>query len=371
MDAEEFGPDDLDVDLVGPERPPRAPSTTVAGIDLDEIDEAEREGPMPEARNGTHRRVADRPPVAPAPDPNPARADRLSSSINAVTWKLDALAADQKDLASAISGLVNRLDGLDQRAHSQGAPPVDLSPTVNGISRLEAKVGSLLAGDNPADEEHRVALVMRRLEQLEATLTARLAHNAAAVRTISEAIERPAAQVPHPPPSPDRVGLAAVTRLEEHMGRLSRQLERTGIENGPVDEVLKTVSRMAFAQAEDLERILDRVERIGQLIAENTDRAVRLSRLDQDRMTRVETALLALGGQQARASIGDQVEALTEEVHALRHRLVMRRRAGQPDDSDATGELADTIVARLVSARLNVVVAAPPADVGRGSGHDS
>jgi hypothetical protein len=310
-----------------------------------------------------------------------ALSESVADALARVADRLEQLAVnnhDQQDVVEAVAAALDdvaaRLDDLDAsnrarhdrmltavadlRSKRGQAPPVNLEPVTSGLERIETFVEALVdASDDSAEAGQAVTSAVDRLTALEATIADRLGDaTTAVVRELTEAAERAANQIrTAAPPVTERSTLAAITRIEGRMAELTRQRdEQDQATNEALEAVEETVSRLASAQAEDLERILDTVERAPDSPGVT---AVSLAPGDTDRLDRIEEELRKLSRQPRTAGVAagiddsaaEQMANLSNQIENLRRRLAVRGRPLAPAlDAATLDAIADAVAARLV-----------------------
>lgn len=254
------------------------------------------------------------------------------------TTRADTLTGDLDPVVQA-GDLNTMLEAMNQRVETLTGAVVTLGRRLNSQEEAKSGPGGFSSGD-------RIEEAIKRLERIEETVEVSLNESASlAVRAITDAAEHLAAQLTQPR-SIDRVSSAAIARLEEEVSRLARQLETAGQDEDPrLQELQQTVARLASAHAEDLERILDRVEDVADAAAGNANRVPRRSVAEEQRLARVEAAITALGDQAPDGGI----VGLAHQVEALRRRLAVQGRSTSSFDLGSLDELADAVVARLAA----------------------
>jgi hypothetical protein len=267
---------------------------------------------------------------------------RIDKSI---TQQLEALAAAVADSSNRSAG------GL-----SEGVEDA-LESTSEAVGRVETLVEALVEASDARPTEIS-EFTAKTLERLGITVGARFeASTTMAVEAINagveEAVDRAVTQFKEvAPPLVDRSTTAAITRLEERVAELTRQRdEHERDTKATLDGLEETVGRLASAQAEDFERILDTIE--NQSPAEPpTDRpdAARLARIEKAVADLAETPTSPPGVE----DVAEQIDAINKQLAAVRRRLPVRGRAGNGglDDRDLN-ELADLIAARLGAPAAN------------------
>ncbi|MDQ6783143.1 MAG: hypothetical protein M3063_06830 [Actinomycetota bacterium] len=278
--------------------------------------------------------------------------------VETVAQALDDVAARLDDLDSSNRSRHDRVVGAlaDLRSKRSQAPPGDLEAVTTRLGRIETFVEALVDAADDSTGAGTAAAAVGRLEDLEAAIGDRFSEVAAsAVRSLSDAAERAASQIKAAaPPATERSTLAAMTRIEGRMAEMSRQREEhEEAAKEVLDNLEETVSRLASAQAEDLERILDTVE--GSTGAAK-GASVSLSTTDAERLARIEDGLHRLNRQQkvvnGSAAIDgtalEQMVVLSNQIEALRRRMAVRARPQAPVlDADTLEAVAEAVVARL------------------------
>lgn len=275
-----------------------------------------------------------------------------------------------ESVADSLSEVSERLDTLIAREPER---PLD----TEAMGRIEMLVEALVeAGEAPpTDAESRSALTLERLgdalsERVEAATTASIDRIATAVRAATRELKGAV------PPVVDRSTTAALTRLEDRVAELTRQREDHNQRNeASIHGVEEMVDRLAHAQAEDLERILDSIE-AGSADPERAHAHI-------DRLGRIEAAVAALADQMEELStarppapedaeaggandelkaIRQQISVLNGHMEVLRRRVTLRARATPALDAQAVRAVAETVVA-LLEARGAPGAAPPPRPV--------
>lgn len=299
-----------------------------------------------------------------------SKASGQQDVIEAVTQALDDVATRVDDVDSSNRSRHDRiLAAIGDLQSKRNLPPaVDLEPVTKRLDRL----GTLVVALVDASEETPISAdaftqMTERLEGVEATITDQVGSATAdAVRSLTEAAERAANRIQNAvPPSTERSTLAAITRVEGRLSELTRRREeheRTAKE--VFDNIAETVSRLASAQAEDLERILDSVESIPEPAAPPT---VSLAASDAQRLAGIEDELRRLGrtqpatGGDVDGAVLEQMATLGAQIDALRRRMAVRARSQGPVlDTEALDAIADAVAARLAPAGSRQPRATPP-----------
>lgn len=281
-------------------------------------------------------------------------------------------AATSESVTPALTKINQKLDGLaaavaDNHDRPAASPMEGLEELVEGsaeaVTRIETLVEALVEASDarPADISEYSA---RSLERLGLTVGARFEANTTTAveaidKTVNEALERAVAQFKEvAPPLVDRSTTAAITRLEERVAALTRQRDEHDKETkATLNGLEETVGRLASAQAEDLERILDSIEGASKPTPA-TDKT------DDHRLDGIETAIATL----AEASsvpdklddaIAQRFDAVNRHLEALRRRLPVRARGASGGlDERALGQLA-TLVAEHLRATSSEPLRAP------------
>ncbi|MDQ6946030.1 MAG: hypothetical protein M3256_07095 [Actinomycetota bacterium] len=274
-------------------------------------------------------------------------------TAEAVTEALDDVAVRLDDLDSTGRARHDRIVAAvgDLRSKGSNVVPVDLGTLASRFERIDTFLVALMdANEDSTDNEEKVTAALKRLEGLEATIAEQVSDAATgAVRTLTDAAERAAAQIKAAaPPMVDRSSLAAMTRIEGRMAELTRQREEhEHAAKGRLDNLEETVGRLASAQAEDFERILDTVENA-------PPASVSLAASDAQRLARIEDQLRTLsrsppvGAADGDGTAGEQMAALGNQIEALRRRMAVRARPQAPVlDANAIETIAEAVAARL------------------------
>jgi uncharacterized protein YoxC len=276
-----------------------------------------------------------------------------------VTDSLTTINQQLEGLAAAVADTYDRPAG----ASSEGFEEL-VEGTSEAVTRVETLVEALVEASDarPADISEHSA---RTLERLGLTVGARFeANTTTAVEAIdvavNEALERAVAQFKEMAPPPvDRSTTAAITRLEDRVAELTRQRDEHDKETkATLNGLEETVGRLASAQAEDLERILDTIEGV-------TPPAPPTDRPEAARLARIEKSLATLtDASQAPSDLGDvaeQFDTVNKQLAALRRRLPVRgRQGGTGIDDRSLSELA-----ALVAERIQAPEVARPARAAR------
>lgn len=300
-----------------------------------------------------------------------ATAESLRAGIQMLSDDLEGVGSS---VADSLAQVTARLGAANGAVVADGGPAVEgladlVEGTAEGVARIETLVEALVeVGEaRPADVTEQAA---RTLERLGLTVGARFeAATTVAVETVDEnvkeAIDRAVSQFKDvSPPVVDRSTTAAITRLEERVAALTRQRDEHDRETKAILNGLEeTVHRLASAQAEDLERVLDTIE--STTTESTTTGAPRPDAASEaDRLARIEASLAALaespGQTQALVDVVAQhFEAFNKQLDALRRRLPLRARAAPPIlDDRAMAALAALISEQI---RNGAEVAATPA----------
>lgn len=231
-----------------------------------------------------------------------------------------------------------------------------VTETAEAVARVETLVEDLITAteERPTDVSE---LTSRTLERLGLSVSAKLEATAitaaeAIERAAEEAIDRAVSQFKDlAPPVVDRSTTAAVTRLEERVAALTLQRDQHDQETKTtLNGLEETVGRLASAQAEDLERILDSFETTAGLVtASSSERGT-----SEDRLARVEEALAALSGlpestEELTDSLAEQAVAFNAALEALRRRLSVRARQVATIDDASLSRLADLVADRMAA----------------------
>jgi vacuolar-type H+-ATPase subunit I/STV1 len=143
------------------------------------------------------------------------------------------------------------------------------------------------------------------------------------------------------PPVVDRSTTSAMVRLEERVAELSRQREADEATHKEYLESLgATVARLAAAQAEDLERILDTIEATRPPVQDDGD----------DRVGKLAESLEAIADLPTTTDelvtvVSEQTAAFNAQMEAVRRRLALRARTAL--DRPTLEQLADLVAERL------------------------
>lgn len=272
-------------------------------------------------------------------------------------------------VADALVQVADRLECLVQRNTGQE----DMVEAVaDALDDLAGRVGELdQAGQSRHD--HLMALIgeVRSARSDQSVdlgpVTTALANEA--VQALNAAGEQVAEQIrAAATPPAGQSSVTAMTRIEGRLSELTRQREENEqATRATLDALETTVGRLASAQAEDLERILDTVEGL----ATPADIPASQSEGDSQRLVRIEAELGALARQPApvlpadtESAVGEQLASLGSQMEALRRRLAVRARTPALDD-DAIDALADAVAARLAATKPMRPIAARPATKAR------
>ncbi|MGI8751449.1 MAG: hypothetical protein ACR2MN_03915 [Acidimicrobiales bacterium] len=268
-----------------------------------------------------------------------------SAALTSISRKLDGLAASVADASDRPA--VTSTDGLEEVVEG----------TADAVTRIETLVEALIEASDarPTDISEQSA---RTLERLGLTVGARFEANTtnaveAIDTSINEAIERAVSQFKEmAPPVVDRSTTAAVTRLEERVAALTRQRDEHDRETkATLNGLEETVGRLASAQAEDLERILDTIE----AAAPPTPPP---ERPDVIRLARIEASIADLakeptGSKHSVDTVAQQLAAVSKQLEALRRRLPLRGRAA----AAGLDERSLSVLAALVAEHLQASAA--------------
>lgn len=293
-------------------------------------------------------------------------AESVATALGQVATQLERVAAtngDDRDvveaLAQALDDVAARMDELGEAASARherllsavGAP--DLQPVRTTLGRIEGLVEALAeASDEPNDAQSRMSAAIDRLERTAVSLSDRMSRStAAAMQSLNEATERATTQIKAAAPArSERAATAALARLEERVAELSRQREEHERQTvSKLDGLEETVGRLADAQSEDLERILDSMESVSQSAA---TAASPPEGADADRLARLEAAVTELlerpvSPAPSDAAVAEQLSKLGGQLEALRRRIAVRARPGPALDPATMRQLADVVVERL------------------------
>lgn len=320
------------------------------------------------ARTGNERMVADIATLTETmADALSQVADRLERLAQSNTGQEDVVEA----VADALDDVTGRVDDLEQAEHSRhdrlmaligevgtatDDRTVDLRPVTAALANIEVSVEALTQS---TEDDRGVAGLVERVEALESSLADRFDRTTTeAVRALSSAVEQAAEQIKTASPRPvDLSSVTAMTRIEDRLSELTRQREENEqATRATVEGLEEMVARLASAQAEDLERILDSVENF----TAPAETPVSLVGVDAQRLARIEAELGVLAQQrpptlsaETESVVGEQLASLGTQLEALRRRLAVRARTPMLDD-DAIDALADAVAARLedhISAR--------------------
>lgn len=283
------------------------------------------------------------------------RLERLTSALSVEVAEIGQAISDQvTEYSSATTDEVRKLgqaisestatvtkgvEGLatavaDSYDRPLGTPAEGLEDLVEGTSeaviRIETLVEALVEASDarPSDISEYSA---RTLERLGLTVGSRFEANTTTAveainETVNQAIDRAIAEFKEvAPPLVDRSSTAAITRLEDRVAELTRQRDEHDRETkGTLNGLEETVGRLASAQAEDLERIVDTIEAAASP-GPITDKAY------EGRLARIESSLVALSeAAPAPTEFGDVAEQfamVNKQLTALRRRLPIRGRA--------------------------------------------
>lgn len=281
--------------------------------------------------------------------------------VEAVAQALDDVAARLDDLDSTNRSRHERTVAAiaDLRSKRSQPPPVDLGPVTSGLDRVETFVEALVdAADDRAGTRDTLIAAVERLEGLQTTIADQLDQAASrAIGNLTDAAERAANQIKTAvPPVTERSTLAAMTRIEGRMAEMSRQREEHDeAAQEALDAMEATVGRLASAQAEDLERILDTVENTP---APPDPATLTLSAADAERLARIEDEIRKLSRQPRATSVSpdidgtalEQMASLGNQIDALRRRMAVRARPQAPTfDAEALDAIAEAVAARLAT----------------------
>lgn len=273
-----------------------------------------------------------------------AATESMADSIAQVTQRLE-------DLATAVAARDDAAPvGTDHRVTSA------VTETAEAVARVETLVEDLITAteERPTDVSE---LTSRTLERLGLSVSAKLEATAitaaeAIERAAEEAIDRAVSQFKDlAPPVVDRSTTAAVTRLEERVAALTQQRDQHDRETKTTLTGLEeTVGRLASAQAEDLERILDSFETTAGLVTASSSE----QGTSEDRLARVEEALAALSSlpestEELTDSLAEQSVAFNAALEALRRRLSVRARQVATIDDASLSRLADLVADRMAA----------------------
>lgn len=265
-----------------------------------------------------------------------------------------------ESVTPALKKIIQKLDGLASSVADASAPPAPsplegfdevVQATAEAVTRIETLVEALVEASDarPADISE---LSARTLERLGLTVGARFEANTTTAveaidKTVNEALDRAVTQFKEvTPPLVDRSTTSAITRLEERVAALTRQRDEHDKETKiTLNGLEETVGRLASAQAEDLERILDSIEGASMP-------AVATATTDDERLAGIEAAVAALAeAAPAPDKLGDvvteQFNAVNKHLEALRRRLPLRARGSGGLDERALGQLAILIAEHL------------------------
>ena len=232
---------------------------------------------------------------------------------------------------------------------------MDLGPVTGSLDRIETFVEALVDATDGRSDAGPIVAAMERIEGLEGTIADQLDEAAVkAVRNLTDAADRAANQIKTAlPPVTERSTLAAMTRIEGRMAEMSRQREEHDeAAQEALDALEETVGRLASAQAEDLERILDTVESA----PAPQPATLSLSAPDAERLARIEEELRKLGRQPKATGVApdidgtalEQMASLGSQIEALRRRMAVRARPQAPTlDAETLDAIADAVAARL------------------------
>lgn len=291
-----------------------------------------------------------------------ATTDEVRTRGEAVSAAVEGI---NESMTDSLATVTQRLEGLaaaaaDDYDRPSASPADGLGDTVEGTSeavmRIETLVEALIEASDarPTDISEFSARTLERLgltvgSRFEASTTNAVAAVDAAV---NQAVDRAIAQFKEvAPPLVDRSTTSAITRLEERVAALTRQRDEHDRETKvTLNGLEETVGRLASAQAEDLERILDTIEGVS-----SPATAPAAAKPDDDRLARIETSLAALAeATPARPDLSDvaeQFDTVNKHLEALRRRLPLRARPGAAGvDDRSLSELAALIAEHLQAA---------------------
>ncbi len=324
-----------------------------------------------------------------------ALSDSVADALTQVADRLEHVALSnhaQQDIvesvAQALDDVAVRFDDLDSSSRSRHermiaaiedlrlkrvqSPPVNLGPVTTGLERVETLLEALVeSGDGTADRVTAAAAAVERLEGMEATIGDQFNEAVTgAVRDLTETADRATDEIKSAiPPVTERSTLVAMARIEDRMAEMTRQRdEQDQATQEALDIVEETLSRLASAQAEDLERILDTVENVPPPPAPPRPVPLTLAAADAQRLTRIEDELRKVNRQPKSAIMAsdvdstalEQMAALGNQIEALRRRMAIRGRSETPGlDASTLEAIADAVVARLSPTALGPARAVP------------
>lgn len=293
--------------------------------------------------------------------------------VESVAQALDDVAVRLDDLDSSNRSRHDRLIAAVEDLRLKRGTPVDLEPVTRGLERVETLLEALAdaAASTDSRDETAAAAAVERLEGLEASIGARFNEAVTgAVRDLTETAERAADQIKAAvPPATERSTLAAMARIEDRMAEMTRQRdEQDQTTQEALDILEETLGRLASAQAEDLERILDTVENVPPPPAPPKPLALPLSAVDVQRLTRIEDELRKVSRQPKSGILPsdvdstalEQMTALGNQIEALRRRMAIRGRSETPGlDASTLEAIAEAVVARLSPSSAGPAQAVP------------
>jgi DNA-binding ferritin-like protein len=270
--------------------------------------------------------------------------ESVAAALNQVADRLERMAVRNADsesvieaVADALDEVADRVDELDQSARSRHdrltallaevradvakSAKADLRDVLEGVERVEAgladltsageRLGSRMGRDRNADRQ--TATAMAQLAEASGHQTERLAE---LQRSGVPAVQR------------------SISALDKRLAEVVRHQDEQSIASrAALDGVTETLARLATAQAEDLEQIMDTID----------------AKLDRP-------------GDGDRAMVA-QLAEVARQLEALRRRIPLRGRA--PEMSDATIDaLADRLVERMRSVRAQSTRPRRPAPDG-------
>jgi hypothetical protein len=307
-----------------------------------------------------------------------------------------ALAGSVSPTESALAEIEDRIVGLGEavnagpEAVARIVEPVraDLRSLLDGVSSLEASLVALGEGPSseamlregfdrvlaavvarpPVEVPPEVREVKRALEGLELAMTERDRSEAGLFESVITRLERRIDEVGRSvrttvetaASSPDEVTRAAMSRIERAVTAQRPSDSSTVKALGEIDQ---TLGRLAQAQAEDLERVLDAVEGrtdtpdLTPVAAQLERNAIRLERaIDALRSAPAPVAPPTTPSGAGNGEVLERLEMLGAQIDGLRRRIALRGRS-----TPALDDAAIEALSRAVAGRVAALIA-PPAN---------